>query len=530
MTVDAQSAAYDAIVIGAGHNGLVCAAYLAQAGRQVVIVEARETIGGASATRQMGHGARVSECAHLIYQLHPKMVRELGLYRHGLKFSHRRIPTVGLAPDGRHITLSENLWASQRSIARHSQPDSEAFGDYLRFLERVAGELTPYLSEEPPALGGADASGRAIALALGRRFAQLGREDGRLLVGTAASPVADFLERFFSSPFLVALLAFDALPGTFGGPRSPGTMIPFLHRRMGEVSGVWNAIGHPEGGVGAVPSVLWQAARQNGAELRVGRRVTRVRVEGGRARGVELDSGEVLEANMVVSSADPKTTLLDLVGPAELDIGLVEELRAFRARGTAAKFNAVLTRLPEISGLAEADMVGRFVIAPSTDYLEAAFNPVKYGEVPEKPAIEFTIPSVHDQTLASEGRHVLSAIAIHAPSGVAAADAHRGRMRERVLEVLEEAMPGLRSSILEDELLMPGDLETRYGLPGGHWHHGELAADQLFFGRPVPRLARYATPVESLYLCGAGSHPGGGVMGAAGRLAARRILKAEGSQ
>jgi phytoene dehydrogenase-like protein len=514
---------YDAVIVGGGHNGLVCAAYLARAGMKVLIAEAAPAPGGAAITREILPGFKVSACAHLLHMLHPKVARELKLEGNGLALSARDMTSVALAEGGAHIRL-----AGGTAEGTVSRDDAEALGAYQRRLYRFAKTLRPLLARVPPRLGSRDWSDRIGLMKLGWAVRRLGREEMREFLRVAAMNVADLLEESFESELLKGALALDAVLGTHLGPRSPNSVLTLIYRMTGECAGVQGALGHPVGGMGAVTTALARAAEGAGAELRCGVPVGRILVEEDRARGIELETGERIAAGIVVSNADPRRTFLDLLGPAHLDTGFTRRVGNIRMRGNAAKLHLALDKLPSFTGLAESEHGGRLVISPAVDYLERAFNHAKYGEYSDAPALEIILPSLHDSSLAPEGKHVLSAVVQYAPYSLKGGwDGAREAFADKLVDLLEHYAPGLKASILARELLTPADLEREFRMTGGHWHHGELSIDQMLMLRPVPGAAQYATPLSGLYLCGAGAHPGGGVMGAAGMNAARQVIARE---
>lgn len=521
MTENAKS--YDSILVGGGHNGLVCAAYLARAGRKVLVLEAAEQLGGGAVTRELAPGYKVSACAHILHLLHPKVMSDLKLKSHGLKLSSRSLPTVALGAEGQHLTLDGG-----KARGALSDADRAALADWRKRMLRFAKHLQPMLATIPPRLGSGDTRDLRTLARLGWAIRSLGRDDMREFLRIGGMNVADLLEDTFESDLLRGAYAFDAVLGTHLGPRSPGSVLTLLYRLAGRGGGAPGALTLPEGGMGAVTDALATAARKAGAEIRTGSPVRRILVEDDRAAGVELEDGEHIAARSVVSNADPRRTFMDLLGPEHLDTGFVTRVRNIRMRGNAAKLNLALDGLPEFTGLDAEALGGRLIIAPDVDYVERAFNPAKYGEYSPEPVLEITIPSLHDKTLAPEGKHVLSAVLQYAPYDLKAGwEGAREAFMKTVLEVLERYAPGLGGRIVESELLTPFDLEQQFRMTGGHWHHGELALDQMLMLRPVPGAAQYAAPLSGLYLCGAGSHPGGGVMGAAGRNAASQVIARE---
>ena len=513
----------DAIIIGGGHNGLVCAALLARKGRKVVLLEAAEEIGGAARTVEFAPGFRVSHVAHVLNQLHPEVIRALDLPRHGLAFAATNIPTTALSADGRPLTLHGAF--GERLAGDLPAGEAEAWAALRARLLRFAGALRPFLTQVPPRLRG---GGRGDALALGKlgwAIRRLGREEMREFLRMILMDLADVLEEELSDPRLMGAVAFDAVLGTHLGPRSPTSLLALLHRLAGQADGVPAALALPKGGMGTVAVAIAAAARAAGVEIRTNAPVAKILVEADRAVGVVLAEGTEIRAPLVVSGANPRTTFLDLLGPRALDTGFVRRIRHIRMRGNAAKLHLALDGLPALPGLDPALLAGRLVVAPGIDAVEAAFNPAKYGEASPEPVLEALIPSLTDPSLAPAGKHVMSIIAQYAPADLRGGwEAGGPAFRDRILAVLERHLPGLSARVLAAELLTPADLEARYRMPGGHWHHGELAVDQMMMLRPVHGAGQYATPVPGLFLCGAGSHPGGGVMGAAGLNAARRIL------
>ncbi len=515
-----MSARPHAIIIGGGHNGLTCAAYLARAGKRVLVLEAADRLGGAAVTRDFAPGFSVSGCAHLLHQLPRTIADELGLARHGLTFAAEQMPTILLSPEGTHISLSVN------GSTGLSNADATAYRAFMARMRRFAAHLRPMLDMAPPRLGTgawADTSG---LLRLAWQVRSLGRTDMRELLRIIGMNVYDLAEEHFDSRQLQAAVAFDAVLGTNFGPRAPGTVLTLLYRLAAENGNGATATAQPRGGMGAVSDALAAAARAAGAEIRTGVRVKQVLVRGDRAAGVVLTDGTTIESASVISNADPRTTFLHLLGPQHLDTGFVRRVDHFRQRGLAAKLHLALSAPPPFRGLDGASSRGRLILAPTLDYIENAFNASKYGAASEAPAMEIVLQTASDPGLAPSGQHVLSAIVQYAPyahaDGWATA---RAKFLDRVIDTLESYAPGLRGRIVAAELLTPPDIETEFGIAGGHWHHGELAFDQFFMVRPVPGATQYESPVADFFLCGAGAHPGGGVMGVAGRNAARQLLK-----
>jgi phytoene dehydrogenase-like protein len=517
----------DAIIVGGGHNGLACAGFLARGGMKVLLLEAEPRLGGMARTADLGDGFRVPELAHLLNMLHPKVASELRLERHGLALAAADLPTVALEP-GREPLLLPSDPAAAEGL---SVGDRQAWQRLRARLMRFAAALEPFRAEPPPRLGsGADRADMMRLARMGWAIRGLGKDEMREFLRIIAGNVADLVEDEVADPLLQAVVAFDAVLGTAYGPRAPGTVLTLLYRLAGGVAGKRGAVAVPRGGMGAVSDAFGVAAEAAGACLRLNAPVRRVVVEDGRASGVELADGERIAARVVVSNLDPHRTFLELVGPTHLDTGFVRRVANIRARGAAAKLNLALDGLPEPPGLERRHLMGRIVIAPSVAAIERAADAVKYKRYSERPAIEAVIPSLHDPELAPAGKHVLSAIVQYAPPEIEGGwtQAARRRFADSAMDMLERALPGLAQLVRARQLLLPQDIARSTGASFGHWHHGELAIDQMLMLRPVLGAQRYATPIEGLYLCGAGCHPGGGVMGAAGMNAARQILEREG--
>jgi len=523
VTISAAPPRYDCIVIGGGHNGLVCAATLARGGRSVLVLEAATQVGGAALTREFAPGFRVSAGAHLLHLMPEGLLRELRLESHGLEWAAQGMATTALLSGGASMALS-----CEAAGQRLCPADAEAYPKYLARMQRFAAALVPMFSRVPPRLGTTAWADRLALLRLGWQIRRLGRRDMRELLRIGGMNVHDLLEENFESGSLKGALGFDAVLGANFGPRSPGTVLTLLYRLAAESAAGSSGLSQPKGGMGAVCNALAKAASAAGATIRTLAPVAHIRVDGDRACGVVLESGESIGARSVISSVDPKTTFLRLLGARHLDTGFVRRVDHLRCRGLAAKLHLALNRVPPFSGVSAAGLGGRMLIAPSLQHIEKAYNHAKYGEFSAAPVMEITVPTINDPTLAPAEQHVLSAIVQYAPYALKEGWQNgRQRFLEAALESLEHLAPGLRGCVIGTELLTPIDIEREFRISGGHWHHGDLAFDQFLMVRPVPGAAQYHTPVDGLFLCGAGSHPGGGVMGIAGRNAAQRVLEVE---
>ena len=512
---------YDAIIIGAGHNGLVCATYLAKAGRKVLMLEANEQVGGAAITRSFAEGYSVSAGAHLLHLLHGQIVSDLNLTGHGLKMAARGLKTVALSTDARHLLLDRDV-ISGDGLA---EGEAEAYRDFQQKLRRFAKIVQKTFMTRPPRLVHKNRQDLMTLARLGLSVRMLGREDMRELLRIGATNIYDVLQEDFQSELLKGALGFDAVLGSNMGPRSPNSVLSYLYRMTGQVGENDSAISVPVEGMGNVTVALRNAAEAAGVEIRTGVAVDRVLLDVDKVTGLETADGEKIECDLLVSNTDPKTTFLKLVGARNLETGFARRVDNIRMKGKAAKLHLALDSLPTFTGLEEQQLGERLIIAPSLHYLEQAFDHSKYGEYSSAPAMEISIPTVHDASLAPAGKHVLSAIVQYAPYDLRVGwESHREPFKQLVLDKLAEYAPGIQEQLVHSELLTPQDIEAEFNIHGGHWHHGEYTLDQFMMLRPVPGAAQYSTPVQGLYLCGAGSHPGGGVMGLAGRNASTEII------
>jgi phytoene dehydrogenase-like protein len=513
---------FDAIVIGAGINGLVCATLLAQAKRRVVIVEARDRPGGVCMTAEVIDGFRVSSLAHLTGPFDAGVAKLLKLQKFGLTWSETAMPTIALSPDARHLVLGRDARATSQTIAVHSAADAQAWSNFDQRMSKTTKALSRWMRSAPgPARPQAKGRGGFFAAPPSAKAEGLDRATAVLL----DLSIADFLDQHFESPALKGALAFDAVLGSGLGPRSPGTAFSYAMRRALD-DGTGDGFAHPQGGLGAFAAALLKGAEAAGARTRLKARVTRILIENSRTMGVELEGGEIVYAPSVVSSLDPKTTLLSLGGPRHLPFGLKRRLKGLHVEGVTAKVNLALKGLPAFKGLQREDLRGRMIVCPSVDYLDRAFAAAGQGTFSPEPAMEITIPTLHDSLLAPINEHVLSAHVLYAPHKLAGAswDQAKNDLVQRVIAVLQNYAPDLSSRILAGDVFSPPDIEKISGASGGHWHGGDLTLDRLGPLRPAAGVARYETPVPGLYLCGSGTHPCGGVTGINGRNAAEAVL------
>ncbi|MEM6512060.1 MAG: NAD(P)/FAD-dependent oxidoreductase [Pseudomonadota bacterium] len=502
---------YDAIVIGAGHNGLVCAIRLAQSGKRVLLLEAANRVGGLAVTEEFHDGFWVSTGAQLLHQLQPAVMKAIGVRVPSVV---ERMATVVLAEDGDHVRLLDN------DVSGPASGEAAAFAEFRQLGLRLARFLNQQFLRRPPRFDGD--TRRLARLGLGLRL--LGKADMRELLRLVGQNMHDEVNARFSHPLLKAAVCLDAVTGTHTGPRSPGSVVTWLHRLAGQDG----AVSQPAGGVGAVSEALAARAVKLGVELRTGQPVDRIVVDNGRVAGVE-SGGERFESWTVISNADPKTTVQRLVGERHFETSYLKRIHHYRSDGNVAKLHLALDGLPEAAGLDDTDFQSRLLIAPGEDAIEAAFNPAKYGEFSADPVMEISLPSAADDRCAPEGQHVLSAIVQYAPYRLAGGwtDDARDRFTDLCLQTLSRYFPDISRRVVALELMTPVDIEHRFGVYGGHWHHGEIGLDQFMFTRPVVGASQYRQPLDGLWLCGAGTHPGGGVSGAPGYNAAEAILELE---
>lgn len=521
-------AVYDAIVIGGGHNGLVNAAYLARAGKRVLVLERRHLVGGATVTEEIYPGFKYSVLSYVVSLLRPEIIRELDLPSHGLEILPLE-STVTPLPNGDYLGRWADHDQTRRELYRHSAKDAEAYDDYGKLMYHLAFAVKPIMGMVPPdptSLSPKDLRG---LLKLGRHFRSLGEEQFHALFKLMTMSASDFLDEWFETEPLKATMSASGIIGTFLGPRSPGTAYVLLHHYMGEIDGAFRAWGFARGGTGAIAEAIAGAARRFGAEIRTEAGVAQVIVKDGRATGVVLESGDEISARVVVSGLDPKRTFLKLIEANQLPTDFVDCIRRFKIRGSSGKVNLSLSELPNFTSLPGEGphLRGAISISPSVDYLERAYDDAKYGDFSRRPYMDIIIPSMIDPGMAPPGKHVMSIFVQYAPSDLKGGwdETRREAFGDAVIDTLAQYAPNLPGAILHRQVRTPWDMERDMGLTQGNIFHGELSLHQLFFLRPAPSWADYRTPLENFYQCGSGTHPGGGISGASGRLAALNVLQ-----
>jgi len=523
---------YDAIVVGGGHNGLTAAAYLARNGLRTLVLERRKVVGGAAVTEEVWPGIRLNTASYTCSLMRPAVLRDLELGRHGFELLPFDPSIFIPLPDGRYICLWADHERTLREIAKFSPKDAKAYEHFENLFLRLARFIVPMLDQPPPDPGSSRPRDLIGMLTLAARAKGLPRRDLYQLIRLMQLSAADLLDEHFESEAIKAALGAFCIIGTYGGPRTPGTAYVLLHHLMGAAETVGAAAwGFVRGGMGMVSEAIASAAREKGAEIRTDAEVERILVNDGRARGVALRNGEQIEASVVLSNADPKRTFLKLVEERHLDSDFLADIRRFRIEGTSAKVHLALSELPQWQGAPKLDnglpCPPLCDVCPSLEYLERAWDDCKYGRFSRRPFCDMAIHSLLDRALCPEGMHVASIFVQYAPYHLNGStwEQEREKLGDAVVDAIAEYAPNIRRAIVHREVLSPWDLEQRFGLTYGNIFQGEITPDQIFFLRPVPGWAQYRTPVDRLYLCGAGTHPGGGVMGACGRNAAREVLR-----
>jgi phytoene dehydrogenase-like protein len=520
---------YDVIVIGGGHNGLTHAAYLARAGKKVLVLERRHVLGGAAVTEEVFPGFKFSVCSYVVSLLRPEIIRDLDLPRHGLEI----LPLDGtFTPmlSGDYLWRVNDHGKTHREIARHSRLDAEAYDEFGKAMQPMCHFVKPIMNMVPPAPTGFNPKDLSKLLFLARRFQKLASEDRYNLVQLMTMSAADFLDQWFETDVLKATMSASGIIGTFLGVRSPGTAYVLLHHYMGEIDGAFRAWGFARGGTGGISNAIAEAAVESGVEIRKEAGVAKIIVKNGRAVGVALANGEEIYGSVISSSVDPRHTFIEFIDNANLPGEFLEEVRRYKFRGSSGKVNLALDALPDFKCMPGpgSHLRGAISISPAVDYMERAYDDAKYGMFSRRPYIDMVIPSLTDPSVAPPGKHVMSCFVQYAPYKLRPGlnwDQLRDDFGNTVIDTISEYAPNLKNIILHKQVLTPLDLEREFGLSEGNIFQGELSLEQLFFLRPVSGWARFRTPIKNLYMCGSATHPGGGIMGAPGRLSALEVLK-----
>jgi phytoene dehydrogenase-like protein len=519
---------YDVIVIGGGHNGLVNAAYLARAGKRVLVLERRYVLGGAAVTEEVFPGFRYSVCSYVVSLLRPEIIRELDLPRHGLEI----LPLDGTftpMPNGDHLWRVNDHAKTRREIARHSKLDAEAYDEYGKAMIDMAHFVKPIMNMTPPDPASLNPKGLLDLLTMGRRFQKLSADDKYNQVQLMTMSAVDFLDQWFETDVLKATMAASGIIGTFLGVRSPGTAYVLLHHYMGEIDGAFRSWGLARGGTGSISNAIGDAAREFGAEIRTEAPIAKIILQNGEAKGVLLENGDEIYADVISSSVDPRLTFMKMVGEEHLPTDFVDDIKRYKFRGSSGKVNMALDALPDFKCMPGAGphLRGAVSISPSIEYMERAYDDAKYGRYSRRPYIDIVIPSLTDPSIAPPGKHVMSCFVQYAPYNLKEGnwDEQREAFGDTVIDTIAEHAPNIRDIILHRQVLTPLDIERDFGLSEGNIFQGELTLEQLFFLRPAPGWAQYRSPIRNLYMCGSATHPGGGIMGASGRNAAMEILK-----
>jgi len=527
-----MSPKYDAIIIGAGHNGLVTAAYLARAGRTVLVLERRELVGGCVVTEELWPGFKVSTASYVNSLFRPEIIRDLELKRHGFAMLPRNPSSFTPLPDGRYLLMGPDKDMTRREVSKFSKKDADNLPKFEAMLERIAGFLEPMLLETPPNPW-SNAPGNLLQLArIAWNFRKLGA-DAKQAIEILTGAANSILDRWFESEEVKTTISTDAIIGAFATPSMPGTAYVLFHHVMGECDGVRGVWGYVRGGMGALSNAIASAAKERGAQIKVNASVSRILVKDGRATGVALAGGEEYGADRVVSCLDAQATFLRLVEPKDLPADFVEAVKHLDYSSASCKINLALSEVPNFTCLPGNSVGpqhrGTIHISPNRTYIEKAYDCAKYGHLSENPVIEVTLPSSLDATVAPKGKHVMSMFTQYFPYKLApeagTLDENRRRYAERCIDVVSEYAPNFRQAVIHYQVLSPSDLESTFGLTGGNIMQGAMSLSNLGFMRPLAGYSDYRSPVKGLYLCGAATHPGGGVMGACGYNAAREILK-----
>jgi phytoene dehydrogenase-like protein len=519
---------YDAIIIGGGHNGLTAAAYLARAGREVLVLERRHLLGGAAVTEEIFPGFKYSVCSYVVSLLRPEVIQELQLHKHGL---HLMPLDGGFTPmeDGNYLASYPDEASNIEEIRRHSRRDADRYVEFNNMMYDLAFAVKPILAMVPPDPGSPGIGGLRTLRELSKHVQSLGKKKFYWLTKIMTMSAYDFLREWFETDILISSITLTSIIGTMLGVKSPGTAYVLLHHYMGELDGALTAWGAQKGGTGAISEAIASAARSFGAEIRCNSPVAQIIVKNGQAVGVALENGDEIYGKTIVSGCDPMVTFRKLVDEKELPADFIDAIDKFKFRGSSGKVNISLDGLPDFPAMEDKGLIGGMIqICPNTDYMERAYDDAKYDDFSKQPLMELVIPTIIDPTMAPPGKHMMSIFVQYASYNMPAhgdRDQQREAFGQAVIDTVAEYAPNFKDLILHKQVLTPWDMEQEIGLTEGNIFHGELTLDQLFFMRPATGWADYRTPIRNYYQCGSGTHPGGGITSGPGRLAALEILK-----
>jgi phytoene dehydrogenase-like protein len=520
---------YDAIVIGAGHNGLVCAHKLASKGKSVLVLEANEQAGGLAATREFHEGFHAS-VAHLMPQMNEKIIKEMALVQHGLTFANKSISTVALDDPDSPLNNGNAIEISADGLTGVTAEEKEAYAEYVALMNKFSNTLSPFWHKNPPRIMVKDLQDNLTLGQFALKVRTLGKTDMREFTRMFALPARDLMDEYFTNPLLKAALSWDINIGNKLAPRTPNNaLLNLWYKNGGDINGksyVTGAMPLPKGGMGGLVSAMTKACEAKGVTFAYNSAVAKAVVTDDKISGVKLANGDVINSDIVISNAGAKTSFMKILGAEHLQIQFTHRINRIRNKGMVAKMHIALNKLPEFTQSKSAE--SRILIAPTMGYIEDSFDFAKYGEVAECPALEVLVPSTHDDSLAPSGQHVMSINIQYVPYEVKGGwEKNKQQLQDNIMKALRKYAPNIDDCVIASELLTPEDLEQQFNVDGGHWHHGELSIDQWWMNRPTYGASQYKSPMPGFYICGAGAHPGGGIMGVAGNNAANEVLKNE---